>query len=512
MSLSRELARKRIRRTGLPRWWDRLVAIAAVVNLLLVLFDLSYIPLRDFWLQGKIRLGAFKIGPLESAGYEIDVLPEAATRLITQYDVIKGIVPYRDTAQYLAQVDRLKRELVASPLDAPPVEAILADLRRRSVEIIDTNPFELADKTGTLEQIKNRMRERISNPEDSAKQAFQEFWSSEYLRDRPAQALPFFDEEIRPLIERNYYRPVGENGEFVNYFGLIDFPFFALFALDFLARTWNISRRRAGVSWLDAMLWRWWDIFLLIPLWRWLRVIPVVIRLNEADLGVDLRPLKKQASQGLVAGIAEDVTEVVIVRVINQIQDSIRQGEIAKLLAQRQTKYIDINQTDEPSELAKLVAHLAVHKVLPTIKPDVEALLHYNITKAFHQFPLYQRLRRFPGVEPLETGLTEQLVHQIYQTAYGILDGALQKDPVADRLWGRLVEHFSQAIRTELQTEQSLTRIEDLLTDLLEEVKINYVQRLSQEDVEEILEQTRALRQLSTRVRSVKGKGRSPLS
>ena len=496
MSLSRDLARKRIRRTGLPLWWDRLVAIAAVVNLLLVLFDLTYVPLRDFWLQGKIRLGYFKIGPLQSEGYKIKLLPEAATHLLTQYDVIKGIVPDRDTAQYLEQIDRLER-VGDRRLDSPGVEAILADLRRRSVEIIDTNPFELANKTGTLEQIKNRMREHIPNPKDSAKQAFQEFWTSNYLRDRPNQELQFFEAEIRPLIERNYYRPIGENGEFVNNFGLIDFPFFCLFALDFLARTWNISRRRAGVSWLDAMLWRWWDIFLLIPLWRWLRVIPVVIRLHEADLGINLHPIQKQASQGLVAGIAEDVTEVVIVRIINQIQDSIRSGDVAKLLAQRNAEYVDINQTDEPSELAKLVAHTTVYKVLPTIKPDVEALLQYNIEKILHQTPLYGGLRRLPGVEQLEMALTDQLVKQIYQTAYGVLDGALQEDPVADKLWGRLVEHFSDAIRTELQTEQSLTRIEDLLTDLLEEVKINYVERLSHEDVEEILEQTRALRQLS---------------
>ena len=430
------------------------------------------------------------------------MLPEAATHFITQYDVVKGIVPYRETAQYLEQVERLRLELVTKRLDSPDVEAILADLRRRSVEIIDTNPFELADKTGTLEQIKNRMRKHIPNPEDSAKQAFGEFWNPDYLRDRPTQELQFFEAEIRPLIERNYYRPIGENGEFVNNFGLIDFPFFCLFALDFLTRTGNISRRRAGVSWLDAMLWRWSDIFLLIPLWRWLRVIPVVIRLHEADLGVNLHPIKKQASQGLVAGIAEDVTEVVIVRIINQIQDSIRSGDIAKLL-ERNAKYIDINQTNEPSEIARLMAHLTVFKVLPAIRPDVEALLQYNIEKVLHQSPLYGGLRRFPGVEQLETNLTAQLVKQIYQTAYGALDGALQEDPVANKLWGRLAAHFSEAIRTELQAKQSLTQIEDLLTDLLEEVKINYVERLSQEDVEEILEQTRALRQLSnSRIRS----------
>jgi len=39
-----------------------------------------------------------------------------------------------------------------------------------------------------------------------------------------------------------------------------------------------------------------------------------------------------------------------------------------------------------------------------------------------------------------------------------------------------------------------MNKIEILLVDLLEEIKINYVERLSQEDIEDILEQTRSLR------------------
>lgn len=498
MTASRELARKRVRRTGLPLGWDRLVAIAAAINLALIGFDLTYIPLRDFWLQGKVRLGYFKIGPIESEGYEVEVLPEAVTNFLTQYDVIKGIEPYRDTDQYLDRVENLEAAIARTGLDSPATAAILEDLRARSVEIINTNPFELANKTGTLERIKNEMRDRIPNPQNSSKQAFSTFWSQEHLRGQTAEELGFFNEEIAPLFARNYFRPVGENGEFVNYFGLIDFPFFCLFAFDFLLRTWNISRRRAGVSWHDAMLWRWYDIFLLIPIFRWLRVIPVIFRLNEAHLGVNLAPIKKQASQGLVAGIAEDVTEVVVVRVINQVQDSIRQGEIAKLLAQRPTReYIDINQTDETSEIAKMLAQITVHKVLPLVRPDLEALLEYNFQKIWHSLPAYQGLKHLPGVEQLERGLTDQLVKQIYQVVYDALNGAVESDPVADKLWGRLVEHFSEAIGTELGAKQSTERLELLLSDLLEEVKINYVERLSDEDVEEILEQTRSLRQLS---------------
>ncbi|NES80901.1 MAG: hypothetical protein F6K10_05565 [Moorea sp. SIO2B7] len=43
-----------------------------------------------------------------------------------------------------------------------------------------------------------------------------------------------------------------------------------------------------------------------------------------------------------------------------------------------------------------------------------------------------------------------------------------------------------------------------MLTALLEEIKINYVERLSQEDVEEILEQIRALHQAAKTTTPIK--------
>ena len=48
---------------------------------------------------------------------------------------------------------------------------------------------------------------------------------------------------------------------------------------------------------------------------------------------------------------------------------------------------------------------------------------------------------------------------------------------------------------SEIQAQESIKEIESLLVTMLEEIKINYVKRLSAEDMEEILEQTRMLRQ-----------------
>ncbi|NET86764.1 MAG: hypothetical protein F6K45_01390 [Kamptonema sp. SIO1D9] len=482
-------------------WFERAMAIIATINYLVVLFDVTYLPLRNFWLQGRIQLFSFQVGPWETEGIPVEVPLPPVTNW---YDWVKGIEPYRDTEQYLEVVEELEDQVIATSLRSPEVEVILAELRQRSIDIIETNPFQIANKTGTLEKIKNEMREHLE--EESAKEAFRVFWSQEYLAEQGfTEALAFFNEEIRPLFAINYYRPLGENGEFVDNFGLFDFPFEALFFVEFLARTWFISRRHHGISWFDAMLWRWYDFFFWLPIFipfqdlarylRLLRIIPVTIRLNQANL-INLDKIQKQASQGFVAGIAEDVTEVVIIRVLNQFQAAIRDGEITNLLQSSRVKpYIDLNDVNETAELTKLMTKLMVDEVIPKVRPDLEALLQHNIDKTIHDFPAYQAIQQLPGVEDIENRLVAQLVPQIYQIIYDNLKNATKEDPVNDELMSRLLENLGQTLGSELQAQDTLQRTQYLLDALIEEVKINYVERLSQEDIEQILDQTRALRE-----------------
>ena len=66
-------------------WWSNLIAVIAVINLVLVLFDFSYIPLRDIYLKH---------------------IP-----VITVYDAVKSIAPHPVTQRYLNTVDLLEKHL-----------------------------------------------------------------------------------------------------------------------------------------------------------------------------------------------------------------------------------------------------------------------------------------------------------------------------------------------------------------------------------------------------------------
>ena len=470
------------------------MALIAVINLLVVAFDLSYVPLRDFYLSGQVTLGGINTAYVEFAGIELDLLPEPASEFITRYDVVKGIIPNRDTEEYLTKVAQLEQEIAVNGVQSPNANALFGDIRRRSIEIIQTDAFSEANKTGSLERIKNRMRAHVPNQDNSAKTSFWRYWTPAYFDGKVAEELAFFNTEIKPLFATNYYRVIGENGGYVDYFGYIDFPFGVLFALEFLGRSWFISRRRVGVSWLDAMLWRWYDVFFLLPIWRWLRIIPVTIRLNQAQL-IDLSAIQRQVSQGLVAGIAEDVTEVVIIRLINQVQTSVRNGDIGRLLDQQTTNpYIDLNDTNEIIELVRILAKVTADRVLPAIQPEVETLLEYSVDKALKQSPAYRSLKILPGGDRTLNTISHQLVSQSYSAFSSALQAALAEDEQFDRLIESLIGNIGKTFSSELKAQQSMNKIELLLVDLLEEIKINYVERLSQEDIEDILEQTRRLR------------------
>ncbi len=483
-------------------WFEKLMALLATVSYLLVLFDFTYISLRDFWLQGRVRFLDVRIGPVE---YQF---PDDPVTLMTLpvtdwYDWVKGIEPHRDTQEYIDRVDELRDTLYRSNLQSPEVEAILEDLRQRSDEIIDTNPFQVANKTGTLERIKNLMREHVfSDRSGSSKEAFNQFWTQEYLsQNNPGRQLDFFTAEIRPLMETNYFRPVGENGAPFDNVGLLDFPFMALFFVEFLARSWFISRRHTGVNWFDAMLWRWYDVLLFFPLPHWLRfmrlfrIIPVTTRLHQSEL-IDLDAIKRQASQGFVASIAEDLTEVVVISVLNQVQASIKRGTIADLLANTTAQpYIDFNNTNEIAEITRLLVNLGVHQVLPAARTDLETLIHYSLQKAIADLPAYQTLQRLPNFEQVQTDLTKQMVAGLYDIFYKQIVHLIEHDPEFDKLLEHLTTTLSASMTQEVQYKQSLEQVELLLSDLIEEIKINYVQRLSEEDIEALLDQTRALRQ-----------------
>ena len=449
------------------RWFERLMAIIATINFALVLLDLSYIPWRDFYLRE---------------------IPS----LIQVYDPIKGIEPHRETQAYLNRVNKLEQQVMQTGLESAEVESLLQDLRSRSNEMIEDNPFALAKKSGALEKIKNQVRDRVGK--ESAHQAFNEFWSQAYLSQAGCQQeLNFFNTETRPLIQTNYYLSLGINGKFIDKFWLIDLPFTILFALEFLVRTFYISRQYPNFSWLQGMLRRWYDVFLLLPLLRWVRVIPVMVRLYQSEL-LNFEPVRQQINHDFVANFAEELTEIMGIQVINQMQGAIQRGDLARWLFQpgNHRPYININNTNEVQAIAARLINLSVHNVLPKIQPDLEALVHHTLESNLKEFPVFQQFQNVPVLSHLPSQIDEDLAKSLSQTAFNNALKAVE-DPVVAELTTRLIDNFGKALEVELQKKHNFKEIESLLIDMLEEIKVNYVKGIAESGMDKILDEAEQL-------------------
>lgn len=449
-------------------WVERFLAITATVNLGLVAFDLSYVPWRDVYLQK---------------------LP----KITHIYDPIKGIEAHRDTQKYLNTVAKLEKQVSVTGLTSPKVETQLSELRSLSAKMIISNPFVIAGKSGTLEKIKDLMRYHLG--QESATQSFGIFWSQPYLLAHGwKQEINFFDQKIRPLMATNYYRKIGENGAPLDKFWELDLVFITLFALEFLVRIFSIKRQHHHLSWLETVLWRWYDLFLLLPFWRWLRVIPVLVRLDQAQL-LDFQVVRQQLHRGIIANLAGEITEIVVVRVINQIQGSIKRGELTGWLRQQENlrPYIHLNNANEVEAIANLFLNALIYQILPKIQPEIIAIIRYNIEKVCRQLPISNNLLTLPGVGQVQNQLSEQLATQITIELYSFLFAAA-KDSRSAELISQLVKKFNTVLASEFQQKQINLEVQTLLAQFLEEIKLNYIQHLSQEDIEQIIDQTRQMR------------------
>jgi hypothetical protein len=465
-----------LRRTSSPQpnqWLKKLealIALIALANLGLVCFDSSYIRFRDFYFR---------------------YLPQLTQR----YDWFKGIEPYRDTDEYLAQVDRLETAISQQGLSRPQVAQALKNLEERSTSMIQEDPFRVANKSGNLEKLKNRMRRHMNV--GSAKDSFRAFWSLQHLNEQNWRTeLAFFNRNFRPILSANYFRPIDESGDFVDRFWILDIGFVGLFAADLLLRVMWI-RQRHRTSWKDAVLWRWYDLLLLIPAWRIIRVVPVAIRLHQAGL-INLQNIQNQVNRNIAENIAGEVTELVLLQSFNVVQGSIKQGALRQWLKASSSLtnpvMVDANNIDELRVISRRLVEV-IQAVLPKAQPDIEVLVRHVVQQAIAQVPLYQTIQVLPGFEQLADEIAKQVTHQAIQTFSGTLTNAIN-DEITPTLIQQLSHHFLANLQVELSQKQTFGEIETLLVAWIEDLKLTVLQRFEVQSQQQIIKEAEANRWL----------------
>jgi hypothetical protein len=467
--------------------WDRFVAIWATLNLLWVLFDISYVPLRSFWLQRNLY-------PLPAVPLAVPLtfLPDVTPWV----DPIKGIEPHRETRAYVAAFDKLDQAMAGhrpgQPLTLQQIKLLQRQVRLTG-EMIETNPFLGSGGSGTLERLKNRIRDRAGLP--SARQASSLLLGPGWLTARSWQLeRRFWRERILPLVETNYWRSIDENGHPTDNFWRYDLLLFqSVFLLDMVLRTVRLRRRLPGLSWNQALLRRWIDLPLLLPFWRFLRVLPVLERLQTSGL-INLEPLRAVISRWVVALLAVELFEVLVLQILDGLQQIIRSGRWpARLRGLRSHQSVLGSDGQELVELLQIWAPLLLVQVAPRLAPELQGVLGHALQKSLEVGVVPGPLRGLQPLLRMEQGLSRQL-------AAGMVDSLLdlsrstgerlgRRDDQQLDLLRRCLDRFWEELAAALENGTALPRSQELLCAVLEELKGSYVSQVNRASIEVLIDE-----------------------
>ncbi len=470
----------------LGRRWDRFVALWAALNLLWVAFDISYIPLRTFWLQRNLY-------PLPSVPLAVPLtfIPD-----ITPWvDPIKGIEPHRETQAYLRQFDRLDAALSQGPPGAttPIQRQLLAEQVRLTAEMIDSNPMLASGTSGTLEKIKNRLRQRADR--DSAKQAAALLLSPAWIDDHPwSQERLFWRQQVLPLVATTYWRSIDENGRPTDHFWRYDLLLFqSVFALDILLRAIRLRRRLPGLSWGRALLRRWIDLPLLLPFWRWLRLVPVLERLHTSGL-ISIEPLRAVISRAVVALLAVELFEVLALQLIDGLQQLIRSRRWpTRIRALRSHQMVVSNDERELVELVRIWGPLLLVRVAPRLAPELQGVLGHALQQSLQSTIVPPGLRQLQPLLLVEKGLSRQLAEGMVESLLDLTrstgERLSRRDDQQLELLQRCIDRFWEELAEALESGPALERSQQLLCTFLEEFKGNYLSQISRAGIEGLIEE-----------------------
>jgi hypothetical protein len=477
-----------VRTSRIAIGWDRFVALWAGVNLLWVVFDLSYVPLRTFWQQRILH-------PIPAVPLVIPLtfLPDI-TPLI---DPIKGIEPHRETQAYLDHFARLDAAMVAAPAGGTDLTAEQRRLLQEQVsltqEMVDSNPFQASNASGTLEKLKNALRQRAGL--DSSKRSTELLLSPRWLAKHPwPEERVFWQEQILPLVASNYWRSIDENGLPTDHFWRYDLLLFqSVFLLDLLIRAIRMRRRLPGLSWSGAIMRRWIDLPLLLPFWRWLRVVPVLERLQSSGL-ISIEPLRAVISRAVVALLAVELFEVLALQLLDGLQQVIRSRRWPdRIRALRSHQTVTYNDERELVELMRIWGPLVLVQVAPRLEPELENLLGHALQRSLQNTIIPSPLRHLQPLLAMEKGLSLQI-------AGGMVDSLLEltrstgerigrRDDEQLVLVERCLDRFWEELASALESGPALEESQRLLCTFLEEFKATYLSQISRTGIKSLIEE-----------------------
>jgi hypothetical protein len=409
--------------------WDLFMVWIALINLGLILFDLSYLVLRPTYFRHA--------------------------RFVTRvYDRVKGIEPNPLTEELLHEAEGAL-DLISLDPQAPRLEQHLSRLAPLTIRVIRENPFERSGQTRNLGIIKVILAQEtgqstaaFNEPGETAA-LVEEFWagSRALLRAR----LELFELRVRPLLEVNYFREFDLAGHLVDHFWIIDLPFLALFWIEFTSR-WTLAvARKRHARWYFFPIFNWYDLLGLFPshhfrVFRLLRAVSMYLRLRESQLSVVGKDFISRGVAYISNIITEEVSDRVAVRILEEYQEEIIDGTHLRII--RATVGPRRHQIE-----SVLVRQLQSILADQTINDTLRQLLRVNLenavegTTALRALPLPNAV-----LKPVIRTAGEVILDATLQTISSTLDSKEGQQAVRDVARAVLDQLFSGDTVAEVET------------------------------------------------------------
>ena len=337
---------------------------AGLLNFSLILFDYLYLEELPF---GKNTLR--------------DVFRNTIPAVTESYDSVKGIEPHRFTESYIQDYKLFKEAVLRDDVLTSRKYAGL--LYEKSENMIDmpsgSGPFSSGKGDGQLEVIKNHMKRFAGT--DSARDGFGVFFIVDGIEKNDLEnRFVFFEKNILPVLEKNYYRSIDEDGKFLDHFYLIDRWFVYFFIFDFLSR-WIVF---AGASSFKKFylfpVRRWYEVFNLFyphhAVWfRLMRALPLYIRMRETGVIANREGLIPEIIHDNASVIAKEISVMVLSNLLVQA------SSVVKSLDSKDMKSILEGESGENLKLIlRDFSNILLKDVLPAMSDDF-ALYVRNIVR-----------------------------------------------------------------------------------------------------------------------------------
>jgi hypothetical protein len=303
------------RRSKLRLVWDVFMVWVALINLWMILFDLSYLWMRPMY---------FRYIPV----------------VTTVYDRVKGIEPHPLTDTLLEELSASQTELHRDP-NSPAIPKHVERLRQLTFRVVRENPFE---RSG-MDHANDIIREHLSNgigrtanalvDPDVLSEAVAAFWPEQ--PDELTSRLDNVDPRIVHGLRVNYYRSYDVDGKLTDHFWILDLPFLILFWIEFSVRWFHALRRRTYARWFFFPIFNWYDVLGLIPVavfrpFRLLRAVSMYMRLQRSELSSVGKDVFTRTVLYLSNIITEEVSDRVALRILSEFHEEIADGTHASII------------------------------------------------------------------------------------------------------------------------------------------------------------------------------------